>query len=202
MFKLKNIEKKINNCTACQIHQFRNKTVPGEGNSTPDIMLIGEAPGKNEDLQGKPFIGAAGKILDQLLSSINLERNQVFITNLMKCRPPSNRDPLDIEISNCSNFLNEQINHLQPKMIVTLGRFSLSKFFPEKLIGRDRGKLFKWKNIFIYPVYHPAAALRNSNMKMKLEQDFLGIPKSLQKIKVNPNTIQNKYKENEQLSFL
>ncbi|MQG18642.1 MAG: uracil-DNA glycosylase [SAR202 cluster bacterium] len=202
MFKLKNIEKKINNCTACQIHQFRNKTVPGEGNSTPDIMLIGEAPGKNEDLQGKPFIGAAGKILDQLLSSINLERNQVFITNLMKCRPPSNRDPLDIEISNCSNFLNEQINLLQPKMIVTLGRFSLSKFFPEKLIGRDRGKLFKWKNIFIYPVYHPAAALRNSNMKMKLEQDFLGIPKSLQKIKVNPNTIQNKYKENEQLSFL
>lgn len=203
MFELQNIRTQIEKCTLCQIHSSKNKTVPGEGNSTPEIMLIGEAPGKNEDLQGKPFVGAAGKILDQLLSSIKLSRDQVFITNMIKCRPPNNRDPLDQEISNCANFLNEQIHFLKPKMIVTLGRYSFSKFLPDRLISHDRGKLFKWKNVFIYPVYHPAAALRNSSIKIKLEQDFLGIIKSLEKIKSNPNTKQkNKYKENEQLSSL
>lgn len=202
MFELQNIRTKIEKCTQCQIHSLRNKTVPGEGNYKPEIMLIGEAPGKNEDLQGKPFVGAAGKILDKLLSSINLSRNEVFITNLVKCRPPNNRDPLDLEIHNCANFLNEQIGLLKPKMIVTLGRYSFSRFFPDKFISHDRGKLFKWKNIFIYPVYHPAAALRNSNIKIKLEQDFLGIIKSLEKIKSNPSTKQNKYEENEQLSLI
>ena len=201
MLELENIRTKIEKCTLCQIHSLRNKTVPGEGNYRPEIMLIGEAPGKNEDLQGKPFVGAAGKILDQLLSSINLSRNEVFITNLIKCRPPNNRDPLDQEIHNCENFLNEQIGLLKPKIIVTLGRYSFSRFFPNKFISHDRGKLFKWKNIFIYPVYHPAASLRNSNIKVKLEQDFLGIIKSLEKIKSNPSTAQNKYQENEQLSF-
>ena len=201
MLELENIRTKIEKCTLCQIHSLRNKTVPGEGNYRPEIMLIGEAPGKNEDLQGKPFVGAAGKILDQLLSSINLSRNEVFITNLIKCRPPNNRDPLDQEIHNCQNFLNEQIGLLKPKIIVTLGRYSFSRFFPNKFISHDRGKLFKWKNIFIYPVYHPAASLRNSNIKVKLEQDFLGIIKSLEKIKSNPSTAQNKYQENEQLSF-
>ena len=106
MFELQNIRTQIEKCTLCQIHSSKNKTVPGEGNSTPEIMLIGEAPGKNEDLQGKPFVGAAGKILDQLLSSIKLSRDQVFITNMIKCRPPNNRDPLDQEIDNCANFLN------------------------------------------------------------------------------------------------
>ena len=121
MFELQNIRTQIEKCTLCQIHSSKNKTVPGEGNSTPEIMLIGEAPGKNEDLQGKPFVGAAGKILDQLLSSIKLSRDQVFITNMIKCRPPNNRDPLDQEIDNCANFLNEQIHFFKPKMIVTLG---------------------------------------------------------------------------------
>jgi len=185
MFELQIIRTKIEKCTLCQIHSLRNKTVPGEGNGEPEIMFIGEAPGKNEDLQGKPFVGAAGKILDQLLSSINLSRNEVFITNLIKCRPPNNRDPIDQEIYNCANFLNEQIELLKPKMIVTLGRYSFSRFFPDKFISQDRGKLFKWKNVFIYPVYHPAAALRNSSIKIKLEQDFLGIIKSLQKIKLS-----------------
>ena len=172
LLDLEQIASQISICTLCKLSCNRNRTVPGEGSNTPNIMFIGEAPGFHEDQQGRPFIGRAGKLLEELLSSIGLRRSDVFITNMVKCRPLNNRDPLPLEIEACRPFLENQIKILNPKVIVTLGRYSLSKFFPTETISKARGKPREWKGRIIFPIYHPAAALHQSRLKTVLIDDF------------------------------
>ena len=135
-------------------------------------MLIGEAPGSNEDKKGKPFAGRAGSLLDELLISSGIERSEVYITNMLKCRPPNNRDPQLAEIAACEPYLDLQISLVNPSVIVTLGRFSFAKFFPQVTLSSSRGIIRDWKGIKILPVYHPAAALYNPSLKPKLIEDF------------------------------
>ena len=169
---LQEIASGISNCTSCKLSETRSKTVPGSGDSQAQIMFVGEAPGSNEDKSGHPFVGRAGNLLDQLLNSIGLDRDKVFITNMVKCRPPNNRDPQNDEIESCSSYLDSQIEALSPKVIVTLGRFSFGKFFPGETITQSRGIVRKWNNINILPMYHPAAALYNPSLRPRLEKDF------------------------------
>ena len=140
MESLEDIAALIHNCVDCTLSVGRTRAVPGEGATKVDLMLIGEGPGFYEDREGKPFVGPAGRFLEELLESIGVSRRDVFITNMVKCRPPNNRDPLPEEISSCSKYLDNQIRLLAPKVIVTLGRFSLAKFFPGETIGKAHGK--------------------------------------------------------------
>jgi uracil-DNA glycosylase family 4 len=166
----------VHSCHACPLGDTRNRAVPGEGPVDAEIMLIGEAPGYYEDQQGRPFVGAAGQFLEQLLASIGLKRSQVFIANVIKCRPPSNRDPLPEEISACSGWLGEQLEILRPKLIVTLGRYSMSRFLPGTSIGKVHGQARKVNDTWIVPMYHPAAALHQGSLRKTIELDFLKIP--------------------------
>ena len=166
-------------CTLCSLSQKRTRAVPGEGSRTADIVFIGEGPGYYEDQEGRPFVGPAGKLLDQLLVSVGLKREDVYITNMVKCRPPNNRDPLPGEIKACKPYLDRQLDMIAPKIVVTLGRYSFSRFFPTESIGKARGKLRRWKGLSIYPMYHPAAALRNSSLRAALERDFERLPSLL-----------------------
>ena len=166
----------IASCTACALHQGRTQTVPGDGDPNAEILFIGEAPGFNEDQQGSPFVGQAGRVLDQLLLEIELTRADVFVANVIKCRPPNNRDPLPEEIATCEPFLTEQIRGIRPKLIVTLGRFALQYFLPGASISRARGKPVRREPYLLYPVYHPAAALRQGKLLQVLRDDFRRIP--------------------------
>jgi DNA polymerase len=168
----------------CPLKETANRAVPGDGNADAEIMLIGEAPGKSEDLQGVPFVGAAGKFLDEMLTSISLKRDDIFITNIVKYRPPDNRDPLPKEILDCEEWLHEQIGIINPLLIITLGRHSMNHFFPDKLISEAHGKAYRrefpaGRSQTFYTLYHPAAALYNGGMRETLKQDFLRIPKVL-----------------------
>ncbi len=180
--KIEVISDLISNCTNCSLHKTRNNTVPGSGNSKAEIFLIGEAPGANEDIEGIPFIGRAGKVLDELLNHINLSRNDIFITNMIKCRPPKNRDPFKEEIFECSQFIDMQIQYINPKVIITLGNFAFQKFFPDKTMSESRGFPHKWKHLTVFPMYHPAAALYNPNLKTKMFHDFEQIHQILYKL--------------------
>jgi DNA polymerase len=151
-------------CTQCILSKSRVKAVPGEGPANADIMFIGEGPGFHEDQQGRPFVGAAGKFLSELLESIGLKREQVFITNIVKCRPPSNRDPLPEEIAACKPYLDRQIALIKPKVIVTLGRFSMARVFPNEKISVIHGRPKKIEGIVYVPMYHPAAALHQRSL--------------------------------------
>lgn len=166
-------------CDKCPLHAAgRTNAVPGAGNSAAEIMFIGEGPGFNEDRQGLPFVGQSGKLLDELLGMIGMRRAQVFITNVVKCRPPENRDPLPEEIATCTQaYLYRQIELIAPKVIVTLGRFSMGLFFPNAKITQIHGRA-KWENGRAYlPLYHPAAVLRNmESLKPQMEADFRQIP--------------------------
>jgi DNA polymerase len=142
-------------------------------------MFIGEGPGFHEDQQGRPFVGAAGKFLDELLASINLNRKDVYIANVIKCRPPSNRDPLQEEIEACRPFLDRQIELIQPKIIVTLGRFSMARAFPNARISRIHGEPRKIDGIIYYPMYHPAAALHQPSLRRTVQEDMKRIPELL-----------------------
>jgi DNA polymerase len=164
-------------CHKCDIARLRTNVVPGEGAENAEIMFIGEAPGWHEDQQGRPFVGQAGQFLDQLLASINLKRPQVYIANVIKCRPPENRDPLPTEIQNCAPWLESQINIIKPKMIVTLGRYSMAKYFPGKSISKIHGTSFKRDGIIYYAMYHPAAALHQGSLRQDIEADMQKIPK-------------------------
>ncbi|MFN7210901.1 MAG: uracil-DNA glycosylase [Aggregatilineales bacterium] len=169
-------------CDRCPLHAAgRTNAVPGAGDHAAEIMFIGEGPGFNEDRQGLPFVGQSGKLLDELLSLIGMRRAQVFITNVVKCRPPENRDPLPEEISTCTQaYLYRQIELIAPKVIVTLGRFSMGLFFPNAKITQIHGRA-KWENGRAYlPLYHPAAVLRNmESLKPQMEADFRQIPQLL-----------------------
>lgn len=166
----------VRNCTDCPLSGGRINAVPGEGPSDAEIMFIGEGPGFQEDRQGRPFVGAAGKFLEELLASIGMTRQQVFIANMIKCRPPQNRDPSPAEMNACSKYLDRQIELLEPKLIVTLGRFSLGRFFPGESISRARGKVREKDGRRIYPVMHPAAALHRQELRSVIVKDFSEIP--------------------------
>lgn len=186
--EIKQIEQDVANCKRCSLWKTRKNPVAGEGPVTAKVMFIGEAPGYNEDVQGRPFVGKAGKIFDELLHSVELERKKVYVTNILKCRPPNNRDPLWSEIRTCTPYLDKQIMAIKPKVIGTLGNFAssyvLEKFgiTPEK-IGKIHGKTFHIKNLlletWIIPLYHPAAVVYNPNMKGVLMEDFTSITKVL-----------------------
>lgn len=185
---LKELNKKIITCDQCVLRKNCKNVVSGEGNAEAEIMFIGEGPGRREDELGRPFVGAAGKFLDEMLELINLKRGDVFITNVVKCRPPQNRDPLPEEIDACWIWLLEQIKIIQPKLIITLGRHSMNKFLPNMKISETHGQAFKkeinnmGRKIF-YVLYHPAAALYNGAMREVLIRDFRRIPKLVEKIK-------------------
>ena len=190
----------IRACSKCRLSQGRTLAVPGAGSEHADIMFIGEAPGFHEDQQGVPFVGAAGRFLNQLLASINLTRDDVFIANVIKCRPPNNRDPQPDEIAACRPFLDRQIALIQPKMIATLGRFSMQLAFTGVTISRIHGTPKRIGDIVYYPLFHPAAALHQPRYRSMIEQDFLKIPQVLSEIQ-SVETIEEPPPPPEQLSL-
>ena len=177
-------------CQQCEIAKYRTRVVPGEGAEDADILFIGEAPGWHEDQQGRPFVGPAGQYLDKLLASINLKREQVYIANVIKCRPQGNRDPLPTEIHNCRKWLDRQIELIRPKMIVTLGRYSMAMFFPGKSISKIHGTAQKRDNVIYYAMYHPAAALHQQSLRQAIEADMLKIPPLLTQMEHVPEVKQ------------
>jgi DNA polymerase len=170
----------VHACHACPLGSQRTRAVPGEGPVDSEILLIGEAPGYYEDQQGRPFVGAAGQFLEQLLASIGLKRTDVFIANVIKCRPPGNRDPLPEELGACSHWMGEQQEILNPKVIVTLGRYSLARFLPGTPIGKIHGQGRRLGNVWVVPMYHPAAALHQGSLRATIEADFKKIPSYLE----------------------
>lgn len=173
---LHQIAEEVAICTKCDLHHSRKKAVPGDGPVNAEIMFIGEGPGFHENEQGLPFVGAAGKFLDDLLASINMKRSEVFIGNVVKCRPPANRDPLPEELQACSAYLERQIQAINPKVIVTLGRFSMAHFLPGARISEAHGKATKVGGRLIVAMYHPAAALHQRSLQSTIEADFARLP--------------------------
>ncbi len=176
METLEDLEQRVRNCTDCPLHGSRTNAVPGEGPADAEILFIGEGPGFHEDRQGRPFVGPAGNFLEELLQSIGMSRDQVYIANMVKCRPPNNRDPAPSEISACSKYLDRQIELINPLLIVTLGRFSMARFLPGQSISRVRGRLRSVGGRHIFPIMHPAAGLRRQEMRDAIEQDFAKVP--------------------------
>ncbi len=187
----------IRQCQRCPLWRTRTQAVPGIGSVTARVMFVGEAPGRQEDLRGEPFVGAAGRVLDELLASINLNREQVYITNLVKSRPVAgplpgrNRAPLPQEIEACTPWLEDQLRILKPTLVVTLGRIALEYFLPKKKISEVHGRPFKRGAMVILPLYHPAMALYRRDWVEMLKQDFRQIPRLLKSGKERPPGAQN-----------
>jgi uracil-DNA glycosylase family 4 len=180
MDSLHEVARLVEHCTDWPLSQNRTNAVPGEGPADADLMFIGEDPGYHEDQQGRSFVGPAGQFLDGLLASIGTNRQQVFIANMIKCRPPQNRDPLPEEISACNKYLERQIELVNPKLIVALGRFSLGRFPPGEIISRSRGRVLEKDGRKVCPVMHPAAGLRRRKTRALIIQDFQSIPSLLE----------------------
>ncbi len=181
---LAHLAEEIRSCHRCPLARLRTHAVPGEGPVDAEIMLIGEAPGYHEDKQGRPFVGPSGRLLEKLLAQIHLSRADVYITNVIKCRPPANRDPMPAEIEACRPWLHQQIELIDPLVIITLGRFSMAQFFPPGTrITRVHGHVLQQDDRAIVPMFHPAAALRNPNWMQDMETDFAQIPGLLEKIR-------------------
>lgn len=170
------LAQEIRACTACPLHRSARQAVPGEGSAESGIFFLGEAPGYNEDVQGRPFVGAAGQLLDELLAGIGLDRRSVFITNVVRHRPPENRDPLPEEVTACDVWLRRHLELLRPRVIVTLGRHAMYKFFPTESISRVHGKIRKSADgLVVFPIYHPAAALHQPALRSALVADFAAL---------------------------
>ena len=185
--KLEKLAKQIKVCTRCELHRSRTEAVPGEGPTHAEIMFIGEGPGANEDQQGRPFVGASGKFLDQLLEQAGVTRADVWITNVVKCRPPGNRDPLPDEIDICtSNYLQHQIEIVNPRIIVTLGRHSMGLFFKGAKITQIHGQMRKVDDRFVIAMFHPAAALHQLSLKETIMADFAKLPELLKEARAEP----------------
>ena len=180
---LEEIAEQVRVCKLCRLYQYATKAVPGAGNPDAEILFIGEGPGYNEDKTGLPFVGRSGEYLDKLLSLIGLSRKQVFITNVVKHRPPENRDPLPDEIAACKPYLDRQIDIIDPLVIVTLGRHSMARYFPGGKITQIHGKPKFDADRAYYPVFHPAAVLRNPSWQEGMEADFKRLPQILAKVK-------------------
>ncbi|MCE9646981.1 MAG: uracil-DNA glycosylase [Chloroflexi bacterium] len=177
---LSRLADEISVCTKCALHESRKKSVPGDGPADAEIMFIGEGPGFHENEQGHPFVGASGKFLDQLLAQAEVTRADVFIANVVKCRPPGNRDPQPDELEACDQYLEAQIEAINPSIIVTLGRISMGKFFSGVKISAVHGQMQKVGERFVIPMFHPAAALHQSALKPTILADFAKLPELLQ----------------------
>jgi uracil-DNA glycosylase family 4 len=199
MSELTDLYAQIRTCTRCLLAESRTRAVPGEGPENAEVMFIGEAPGFHEDKTGRPFVGAAGNFLEELLASIEMTRKDVYIANVIKCRPPGNRDPSAGEIEACQSYLDRQIELIRPKMIVTLGRFSMARYFPGSKISSIHGRPRKIDDVLYYPMFHPAAALHQPKLRHTVEQDMLRIPELLLEIDQIANT--QKPDEIQQLSL-
>ena len=193
MSELTDLYAQIRTCTRCVLSQSRTRAVPGEGPEDAAVMFIGEAPGFHEDKTGRPFVGAAGQFLEELLANIGMTRQDVYIANVIKCRPPGNREPSPVEIEACQVYLDRQIELIRPKMVITLGRFSMARYFPGSKISSIHGKPLKIDNVLYYPMFHPAAALHQPKLRHTVEQDMLKIPELLAEI----DQMQNSQKPDE-----
>ena len=195
---LEQIAVEVNECTKCSLHYSRKNGVPGEGPPEAEIMFIGEGPGFHENEQGRPFVGAAGRFLEELLATIKLKRSEVFIGNVVKCRPPNNRDPQLEEIAACAPYLERQIQAIKPKVIVTLGRYSMNYFLPNAKISDVHGQALKSKGRLIVSMYHPAAALHQGSLRPTIEADFARIPDLISQAASMPDYPEAPIDENEQ----
>lgn len=180
---LNEVADRVRVCTLCDLHLSRTKAVPGAGKIDAEILFIGEGPGFHEDRQGLPFVGRSGDYLEQMLALIGMTRDQVFITNVVKCRPPENRDPQPIEITTCKPYLDRQEEAIDPLLIVTLGRFSMTRYFPKGKITQIHGQPKIEARRAIIPMFHPAAVLRNPTLEPQMEADFRQIPALLEQIR-------------------
>ena len=204
--ELLRLHETIRSCKNCGLYATRTQAVPGVGPCPADVMIVGEAPGFNEDRQGEPFVGAAGKLLDTLLARISLSRADVYITNVLKCRPPMNRDPMPNEVEACSPYLKQQLDLVQPKVVLILGRHALERLMPgQGSISRIHGSLIKRGDIAYVPLYHPAAALHNGSLVADLEKDFDSLRRYLDQLLAPPPppvAATPSVPESEQLSLL
>jgi DNA polymerase len=180
--QLNDLNQAIRVCQKCILAKSRTNAVPGEGPEDADIMFIGEGPGFHEDRQGRPFVGAAGQYLDELLDQIGLKRASVYITNVIKCRPPANRDPEPEEVEACRPYLDRQIELIRPRLVITLGRFSMARYFPSATISRIHGQPKRIGSVIYYPMFHPAAALHQPTLRPTVEEDFRRIPELLTRL--------------------
>jgi uracil-DNA glycosylase family 4 len=185
--RLAEVARSVAACKDCSLCRGRTRAVPGEGNPDADIVFIGEGPGYYEDQQGRPFVGASGKFLDELLAGIGLDRRKVFIANVVKCRPPQNRDPQPDEIAACAKYLDAQLETIEPKVVVTLGRHSMQRYFPGEAISRVHGQPRRKGDLIVVPMYHPAAALHQGNLRRVIEQDFSRLPDFLARALGDPS---------------
>jgi uracil-DNA glycosylase len=177
---LARITKEVVGCQKCALSHARKNAVPGEGPVNAEIMFIGEGPGFHENEKGRPFVGAAGNFLNELLAQAGLKREEVWITNVVKCRPPGNRDPLPPELEACDEYLERQIAAIKPKIIITLGRFSMNKFMPGAKISTVHGQMRQVGEHFVIAMFHPAAALHQASIKPAIMKDFAQLPKLLE----------------------
>jgi uracil-DNA glycosylase family 4 len=182
MSELTDLCAQIRACTRCALGRSRTRAVPGEGPDNAVLMFIGEAPGFHEDKSGRPFVGAAGQFLEELLASIKMTREQVYIANVIKCRPPANREPLPEEILACQPYLDRQVELIGPRVIVTLGRYSMARYFPDAKISAVHGKPRKIGGVLYYPMFHPAAALHQPKYRQTVIEDMARIPALLAEI--------------------
>ena len=194
---LEQVNRALRSCKKCRLSRTRTNVVPGEGDSNAEIMFIGQCPGFHEDQQGLPFVGRAGQLLDELLDSIDLKREKVFITNIVKCRPPENRDPMVDEVRACSPYLERQIKSVNPKLIITLGRFASEFFISDGKISQIHGVPHRVKGLLVFPLYHPAAALRSTGVAEELRKDVRKIPKVLAGELEVKEIVKNKVPENQ-----
>ncbi len=178
--ELAQVAKEVSSCQKCALYHSRKHAVPGEGPDEAEIMFIGEGPGFYENEQGRPFVGAAGKFLDDLLAQAGLKRQQVWITNVVKCRPPGNRDPLPEEVATCDAYLERQISAIKPSIIITLGRYSMGKFMPGAKISAVHGQMRKVGDRYVVAMFHPAAALHQASLKPAILADFANLPQLLE----------------------
>lgn len=177
---LREVAGEVRQCTKCGLADSRKNAVPGEGPANATLMFIGEGPGFYENEQGRPFVGQAGKFLDELLESAGLKREKVYITNVVKCRPPGNRDPQDTELAACAFFLERQIQAIDPLVIVTLGRFSMARYFQTAKISVIHGQSAWVEERMIVPMYHPAAGLHQASLRPVIQRDFVQLPKMIE----------------------
>ena len=186
-FELGKIADAVSACQKCGLHHSRSKGVPGEGPHNAEIMFIGEGPGFHENNQGRPFVGAAGDFLVELLAGIGIKREEVFITNVVKCRPPGNRDPLPEELTACAPYLEKQLQIINPKVIVTLGRFSMARFISNAKISEIHGQPVQVNGMLVVPFYHPAAALHRPSLRSEVEEDFSRLPELIKNAGDSPS---------------
>lgn len=179
--RAEDLSSRVRTCVRCPLAETRTNAVPGEGPLNAEVLLIGEAPGMNEDKQGRPFVGQAGQFLEELLAAAGLKRQEVYICNVLKCRPPANRDPAPDEIAACRDYLDEQIEIVDPLVVVTLGRFSMAKWFSGQTISRIHGTVKEADGRFVVPMFHPAAALHQQNLRPTILNDFRMVPAVLER---------------------